>query len=645
MGRAILIGSAIVFAVLWGAAPAAPQTPQAGGAPFVKSVGYYQDWQLTQPIHTTVEPGTTLYTKIVFSEPMKLKVAADQTARPILYYRVGNRNIRYRMAKHGAGGADFVSGDAKPLRGGTDDYICKYTIPEGTTGEFRALVGKLSADLSGNTMENFYTHSVRLTIGKRAVAPGVGTGGTAPNPPQPTVEPETLPELQVVYMPDPNLRKAVVAKINEQAALPSERREVPEAAFTWSGEPKKPSDPIYAPEMRLIRTLTAEAVGIESLIGLEYATHLQSLRLGNILYEDWDISWIQQEGQPTKYKATQPTAPNRISDLTPLRDLTNLKVLTLACNAVENLTPLIKLTNLTVLSLTENKITDLQPLANLTNLQQLYIDNYYYSPLWAGDNHITDLTPLQNLRNLWRLDVHRNPIGASIGVVRNFPKLNGLGIGCCGVSNLRPLLEAPGLRGAQSWVYLTHSPITEADVPDLDALRARGVRVEDGIFWRVQRDDGSIALEAYHGQGRILGFGTNNVERCSVSHRESFRAAPALQLTTQPNVLSSLWHDLSQVPEKTALLPNYPNPFNPETWIPYQLATPAEVTVAIHAADGRFVRTVAVGYQPAGVYQSKARAAYWDGRNAHGETVASGLYFYTLTAGDFTQTQKMLIRK
>ena len=92
-------------------------------------------------------------------------------------------------------------------------------------------------------------------------------------------------------------------------------------------------------------------------------------------------------------------------------------------------------------------------------------------------------------------------------------------------------------------------------------------------------------------------------------------------------------------------MPNYPNPFNPETWIPYQLATPAEVRVAIHAADGRFVRALALGYQTAGVYHSKGRAVYWDGRNAQGEIVASGVYFYTLTAGNFTATRKMLIRK
>ena len=98
-------------------------------------------------------------------------------------------------------------------------------------------------------------------------------------------------------------------------------------------------------------------------------------------------------------------------------------------------------------------------------------------------------------------------------------------------------------------------------------------------------------------------------------------------------------------PTETALLPNYPNPFNPETWIPYQLAAPADVHISIYTVDGKIVRTLAIGHKPTGIYQNRARAAYWDGRNAVGEPVASGVYFYTLTAGDFTATRKMLIRK
>ena len=99
------------------------------------------------------------------------------------------------------------------------------------------------------------------------------------------------------------------------------------------------------------------------------------------------------------------------------------------------------------------------------------------------------------------------------------------------------------------------------------------------------------------------------------------------------------------IPEKTALLPNYPNPFNPETWIPYQLAEPAVVAVSIYSSDGKLVRVLNLGHQPVGAYHHRSRAAYWDGKNELAESVASGVYFYTLTAGEFTTTRKMLIKK
>ena len=98
-------------------------------------------------------------------------------------------------------------------------------------------------------------------------------------------------------------------------------------------------------------------------------------------------------------------------------------------------------------------------------------------------------------------------------------------------------------------------------------------------------------------------------------------------------------------PAENALLHNYPNPFNPETWIPYQLKTPAAVRIAIYDPLGDLVRELPLGYQTAGRYTSRVRAAYWDGRNTVGEPVASGLYFYTLTAGDFSATRRMVILK
>ena len=98
-------------------------------------------------------------------------------------------------------------------------------------------------------------------------------------------------------------------------------------------------------------------------------------------------------------------------------------------------------------------------------------------------------------------------------------------------------------------------------------------------------------------------------------------------------------------PTEMALLPNYPNPFNPETWIPYRLASEADVNLRIYSINGVLVRTLALGRQDAGVYQSRGRAAYWDGKNGVGEVDVSGVYFYTLTAGDFTAKRKMYISK
>lgn len=98
-------------------------------------------------------------------------------------------------------------------------------------------------------------------------------------------------------------------------------------------------------------------------------------------------------------------------------------------------------------------------------------------------------------------------------------------------------------------------------------------------------------------------------------------------------------------PKETALRANYPNPFNPDTYIPYQLATPANVTITIYAINGQIVRTLALGHQAAGVYTGKSRAAYWDGRDQFGAQVASGIYFYTFTADDFAAVGKMSIVK
>ncbi len=111
------------------------------------------------------------------------------------------------------------------------------------------------------------------------------------------------------------------------------------------------------------------------------------------------------------------------------------------------------------------------------------------------------------------------------------------------------------------------------------------------------------------------------------------------------NALLSVQLDSIGQPNSDQLLQNYPNPFNPETWIPYQLSVASPVSISIFDATGGLVRTLTLGYQSEGFYLNRGRAAYWDGRNALGERVASGVYFYQLATPSFQQTRRLLIIK
>ena len=111
------------------------------------------------------------------------------------------------------------------------------------------------------------------------------------------------------------------------------------------------------------------------------------------------------------------------------------------------------------------------------------------------------------------------------------------------------------------------------------------------------------------------------------------------------NAVLSVKLDNIGKPNQNQLLQNYPNPFNPETWIPYQLAQDSPVSVSIYDSTGKLIRTLSLGFQSTGFYNSRSRAAYWDGRNTLGEHVASGLYFYQLTTPVFQQTRRLVIVK
>ena len=177
-----------------------------------------------------------------------------------------------------------------------------------------------------------------------------------------------------------------------------------------------------------------------------------------------------------------------------------------------------------------------------------------------------------------------------------------------------------------------------------------------------------VTLTVYNGHIRVAeAVGSNNFHATWVDMSRQAVVSVGDVLTvevrdTTGNLIRTLQHEISAsdihraftelrltpadlIPKKTVLLANYPNPFNPETWLPYQLANDAEVMIRIYSSTGQLVRHLNLGFQQAGYYVGKARAAYWDGRNDLGEKLASGIYFYQLSTGESSAIRKMVIRK
>ena len=175
-----------------------------------------------------------------------------------------------------------------------------------------------------------------------------------------------------------------------------------------------------------------------------------------------------------------------------------------------------------------------------------------------------------------------------------------------------------------------------------------GKSVTTAVINRGYRDLDYQATTVDMGTGQAARIG-DVLEISAQSPELSIRFHPVRHIVTSEDVERSRIHlpelIAYEIPAKTELLSNYPNPFNPETWIPYGLANDTNVQISIYDISGALVRQLNLGHQRAGNYTQRSRAAYWDGRNGVGEHVASGVYFYTLTADDFTATRKMLVGK
>ena len=294
-----------------------------------------------------------------------------------------------------------------------------------------------------------------------------------------------------------------------------------------------------------------------------------------------------------------------IEDLTGCEHMTSLTSLDLQDNQITDVTPLSKLSSLVTLRLARNTILDTSPLYQLTrrNLTDVDIPIYRY-PSWDvnqdGRVDKVDLYLVTLIITGTQQDINgdgtfddKDEMAADV----NRDKRRD-------INDLRfvfDYLDRPVNLGAP----LLNAETGLLEVSILEQMDADGLRVQLQILRMT--DDGSL------------------------NHQQTVAFLQAILAAIQP--------------KQTALLPNYPNPFNPETWIPYQLARDSHVRITIYDMQGAVIRRLELGYRVEGFYTSRDRAAHWDGRNAVGERVASGLYFYQLEAAGISLLRKMVILK
>ena len=461
------------------------------------------------------------------------------------------------------------------------------------------------------------------------------------------------------WMPDANLQAAVHAEL---------------VRLGWLQE----GEALTQEALQRINGLTAEGSQISDLTGLEYATRFTSLYL-----DDNQISDISAVSGLTSLTDLS-LQGNSISDISAVSGLTSLKWISLDDNSISDISAVSGLTSLKWISLQDNSISDISVLSGLTSLTKLYLSG----------NSISDISAVSGLTSLTVLGLDRNSI-SDISAVSGLTSLEWLTL--CGtsisdisaVSGLTSLTLLALCRNSISDISavsgltsLTQLWLNDNSISDISALSGltslTGLGLDDNSIsdisalsgltsLRVLRlDDNQISdISVLSGLTALIYLFLVNNSISDVTPLENLTALTELYLSGNPitdygplrRLQAKTTHKINidvnigaapaapVVPTKTALLPNYPNPFNPETWIPYQLAKPADVTLTIYNVQGVVVRQLALGHRAAGVYYNRSRAVHWDGKNHLGEKVAAGVYFVKFRAGDYTAIRKMLIRK
>ena len=329
---------------------------------------------------------------------------------------------------------------------------------------------------------------------------------------------------------------------------------------------------------------------------------------------------------------------NSISDISAVAGLTNLRTLYLHYNSISDISAVAGLTKLTDLSLEGNSISDISAVAGLTKLTDLYLRN----------NIISDISAVVSNTGLGsrdEVDVRGNPL-SDVSMNTHIPALESRGVkvlwsataAAPAMTRIAPVLGVNGAIDGQT-ARLNTFRVTVKNLSNGKA--ATGLTTNaDGVGYQL------TIVAVATGQAAAI----DDILEISAQSPDPSIAVQPIRYTVTAEDVKRGWIQLEalvayKIPAVTELLPNYPNPFNPETWIPYRLAEDAFVTLTIYDRSGQVVRTFDVGHRRAAVYESRSKAIYWDGRNEIGEQVTSSVYFYHLSAGDYSATRKMLILK
>ena len=377
--------------------------------------------------------------------------------------------------------------------------------------------------------------------------------------------------------------------------------------------------------------------------------------------EDLDLSSNQLSSAPsvTGLSALRylDLSSNQLSSAPSVTGLSALRRLNLSSNQLTSAPSFTGLSSLERLDLSSNQLSSAPSVTGLSALENLdlssnQLTSFSFSShstlrrLYLNDNNLTSLS-LSNLTSLHQVFAMNNSLSS-------FPSLSGL----TSLFKLR-------LNGNTNSLSLNVS-LEKVSSGQVKAVAPTGAPFD--IVLPLSVTNGSIS----GGSSSItISQGSTESSSLTVNRTTGTTAAVTVDIGTLPGIYgpqsgytlaksgtlplevisavaaapAEVDNGNSQVPNATSVLPNYPNPSNPETWIPYQLAKPTKVTFTIYNTRGVVVRRLSLGHQLEGFYHNRSRAAHWDGKNESGESVASGIYFYTFTAGDFTATRKILIRK